>query len=594
MLRVAQSVRRGNRAEIVAFAAERLEGSLGLANPEPEPQTSGACLTEALYRLNLKPGAVVMGIPRGLVFLRTLWLPKPETPAELTAMVYFQINKDLPFRPEEAVIDFQVNDRISPTTPAAAGSPEGAGPGERPAGPAKVEVLVAVVKKEVVRHYQSVAQASGLKLAALGLESYANARGLQACGLAGGPRAVALVSVREEEVLIDVVAGKSLAFSRTASLDRNEALRAGATPKPEAARADDAGPRPFPRPTVRPSPLSASEAIAGAARHAQNGAEPEPGPEADRIELITIEVVRSLHNYGGLERPESVEQVFVTGSGSRGPALAEALARRCGLPCRLLEPVAALGLSLRDSEYRSGALTAFGLALSAQDETPWPFDFLHPKRPPALRNQRRATMIRAAAAAGLLLCALGAVRTHLIHHRLKARDQLQDKITAAAGNRAVYRDVRLRAKTVHDWLQEKREWLDHEAYLSALLPSCPDVYITSFSTGSRGVLHVSIQARTGEILAQLDKRLREAGYDLKPLAVTPCSDKFGYAFQSSLELTLPDKIKMDLASLKVADRPANDGSLEASRPRSGASVAPPAPALEREGSTDSQRKRSQL
>jgi hypothetical protein len=100
------------------------------------------------------------------------------------------------------------------------------------------------------------------------------------------------------------------------------------------------------------------------------------------------------------------------------------------------------------------------------------------------------------------------------------------------------------------------------------------------------VLHVSIQARSGEILARIDKRLREAGYELKPLAITPCSDKYGYSFQSSLELTLPDKLKMDLAALKAPERPADDGSLDASRPRPGAqSAATPG----REGPSDSQR-----
>jgi hypothetical protein len=159
---------------------------------------------------------------------------------------------------------------------------------------------------------------------------------------------------------------------------------------------------------------------------------------------------------------------------------------------------------------------------------------------------------------------------------VKIRDQLQAKIKGAAGNRQVYREMRLRAKTVHDWVTDKHEWLDHLAYLNALLPACTDVYVTSISAGTRGLLHVSIQARSGEILAGIDKRLREAGYELKPLAITPCSDRYGYLFQSSLELTLPEKLKIDLAALKTPERPADDASLDATRPR-------------REGAGDSQR-----
>jgi hypothetical protein len=143
--------------------------------------------------------------------------------------------------------------------------------------------------------------------------------------------------------------------------------------------------------------------------------------------------------------------------------------------------------------------------------------------------------------------------------------------------------MRIRSKTVHDWVVEKREWLDHYAYLSALLPESPDVYVSSISTGARGVLHLSIQARNGEILAQIDKRLREAGYELKPLAVTPTSDRYGYGFQSSLELTLPDKLKLNPSLVKVASRPEDDGSLDGRKPRSGASSTLPVAATDRSG-----------
>lgn len=201
LLRAAQSVERGGRAEIVHLAAGRVEGSLGLDQPEADAQAIGGRLARALHALGVKPGAVVMGIPRGVVFLRTLSLPKPQTPSELAAMVNFQISKDLPFRAEEAIIDFQVNGQFAaktppavvgapaetPTAPAApAPAPPAATPeappanGAPPAPAEKLEVLVAVVKKEVVEHCQRVARAAGFTLAALGLDSYANARSLEA------------------------------------------------------------------------------------------------------------------------------------------------------------------------------------------------------------------------------------------------------------------------------------------------------------------------------------------------------------------------------------------------------------------------------
>jgi hypothetical protein len=472
-----------------------------------------------------------------LVFLRTLSLPKPGTPAELAAMVYFQISKDLPFPPEQAVIDFQSSGRLPSAAPAPPASPAPESAGEQPPAPEKVDVLVAVVKKDVVRHCQQVAEAAGFKLAALGLDSYANARGLEACEPARPPRTVALVTLRQEEVIIDVIARGSLVFSRTAPL-------------------------------------------------APGGA---PEAKVEPNDTVMLETVRSLHNYEGLERHEPVEEILVAGAQGAQAAIVEALAQQCHLPCRLLDPAGALGPGHKDSEYRSGALTVLGLALSAQDSTPWPFEFLRPKRPPAPRNRLRAVLMRAAVAGAILLCVLCGLRVILIHRQVKIRDQLQAKLSQGANNRQDYREVRLRAKTLHDWVTDKREWLDHYAYLNALLPGCTEVYVTSISAGARGVLHLSIQARSGEILAQIDKRLREAGYGLKPLAVTPCSDRYGYSFQSSLELTLPSKLKVDLAALKAPERPADDGSLDAPRTRSSA---PSAPAPGREASGDPQRGRN--
>jgi hypothetical protein len=285
---------------------------------------------------------------------------------------------------------------------------------------------------------------------------------------------------------------------------------------------------------------------------------------------VTLETVRSLHNYQGLERHEPIHEILVAGAQAGETAVTQALSEQCHLPCRLVDPVEALGLSLKDPAVGPGALTALGLALSAQDQTPWPFDFLHPKRPPAPRNRRREILLRAAAALAALLVVGGCFRAVLLHHQVNERNKLQAQINVLAGNAKTYQDVRSRAKTIKDWMAEKREWLDHYAYLSLILPGSADVYITSISVGTRGVMHLSVQARSSEILAQIDKRLRAAGYELKPLAITPCSDRYGFNFQSSLELSVPDKIKVDLAALTAPDRPADEAPLDRPRPRAGA------------------------
>jgi len=563
VLRVAQSVQRGDKAEISAHAVGRLGASVVAG--KDDPAVCGGRLAQALAGLKLKPGIVIMGIPRGLVFLRTLLLPRAQTREEMASMVHFQISKDLPFRVEEAVIDFQVNGAIS--GPARAGAngngaeetAEASGAGE------KVEVLVAVVKREVVEFYERLAQAAGFKLAALGLNSYANARGLTLCGLAGPSRIVALVSLRQREVITDVVADGTLVFSRMAALDENATDAETVSPPPALSPTSSATLSPTSPSSSGPPPAGPSSAGGGR------------GPTAatnSSLGTIAVEVVRSLHSFEGLGRQQEVEEILVTGAEPQAGIVAELLGSRCGVPCRRIEALHALGAGPTAGGVDDAAFTVLSLALIAQDNTGWPFDFLHPKRPAVPRNTGRIRLLTAAAAAVMVVATALGIRGHLMRQRLAARDEVNAAIGLAAKNRPLYRQMRLKAKTVHDWLQEKREWLDHCARLSALLPDCSEVYVTSISTGTRGVLHISIRARSGDVLAQIDKRLRAAGYDLKPLAVTPSSDRYGYSFQSSLELTLPDKMKVDLASLKVPPRPADDGSLDSGHPPAEAAAPP--------------------
>lgn len=200
VLRVVQTGMRGNRPFVNRIAVEPLE--FPAEQERSNPAALGAAIGRALERLNLKPAAVVMGAPRALVVLRTLSLPATEDLRELASMVHFQISKDLPFRLEEAAIDFKVRrEATTPSRPPSNGKTNGAaveGKSEPVVLPAKLEVLAAAVKREVVDFYQQTAAAAGLNLVALGWQSEANARFVDACVAANGDESVALVSLRTD------------------------------------------------------------------------------------------------------------------------------------------------------------------------------------------------------------------------------------------------------------------------------------------------------------------------------------------------------------------------------------------------------------
>ncbi|MFM8469456.1 MAG: type IV pilus biogenesis protein PilM [Limisphaerales bacterium] len=474
----------------------------------------GAALAKALEQLKVKPGAVVMGLPRAQVVLKTLLLPVIADVSELASVVHLQVGRDLPFRLADAVVDFQVLRQITPPAP----KPDAnAKPGaEAPAAPPpKLEVLVAAAKREAVEFYQRVASAAGVKLVALGLLPNAGARCVEACRVVERGQTYALVSLRPDEVSIDIVTDAAVPFSRGAG--------------------------------VKPAEPNAPEAFVSAA---------------------TIEVVRSLHSHGGQGAAGSPAKLFVVGATTHEDALVNALSTRMNTPVALLD-TAALDLPRDSRADAAGTVAAMGLTLGYADAGGLPFDFLNPKRPAVPRDTRRIKILAGLAATTALFLIVAGVRAWLIGKRQAVLDGITAEAVAAEKFRPEYRKVIGQASVVNEWVRGERDWLMHYAYLAAVLPRSEEMYLTSFAVSGPGALRLGVRAKSGELLAKVEKQLRAAGYDVKPLAITPGSDKNGYEFQSTVELAVPDKLKIDLTKVKAPPRPADDASLDPPRKKGG-------------------------
>ncbi len=473
------------------------------------PEAVGQALAAALRQMRFKPGPVAMGVPRASVLLRTLSLPAVNNPAEAASLVHLQIGRDLPFRADEAVIDFMV--RQTADAGATASPAEGAASAEPP----RMEVLAAVVKRDVLDYYTKLAAAAHLNLVSLGLVSYANARCVEACRVAadGG---VAIVTLRPDEAGIDVIDGRTLLFSRGVSV------------------------------------AGASGSEAGAA-----------GPGF--IEAVTIEVVRSLHSHASMGPHNPVSQIVVAGATGQEAGVAEALRARLSISCAVLDVAERLDLSQAGPAATSCPISALGLALGANDEAGLPFDFLNPKRPAVARDPRKLRLLLGAAAAAAVLVFLFGLRAHLVAQKGKLKDRVAQELAEAKKKRPLYRQMRQQVATVQEWAHGSHNWLEHYAFLTAVLPPSEEIYITSLSISGSGAIRLSVQARSGQILAKLDKQLRAAGYDVKPLAITPGEDKNGYDFRSTVEIEVPPKMTIDLTKVRPPARPADDASLDGAR-----------------------------
>jgi len=530
-LRVATGARRGSRVEFTRVAAAPL------ALPENADTSDAAVLGKAigaaLETLRLKPGSVAMSIPREQVLLRTLSLPELDDVRELASMIRLQVGKDLPYRKEDAVIDFEL--RPLTTAPAPATSGESNSPAETAAPTPKSEALVAVAQQDVVQFYRDVCAAAELKLAALTLRPFANAECLNACRVAESEEVIALVALHPGSVGAEIIRDGKVLFSREAELVEKHH------------EGDPAGGKPV---------SAAGEAVAGAPDEAAS--------ELSPVERITIEVIRTLHAFGGMMPDRAVSKFILTSGTGLETEVADAIAKRLNVPASVLDVGAALEVDAAERAEASGAFSAMGVVIAATDPDGMPFNFLDPKRPAVQRDMKRVRTLAAVAAVVVLFAGVLGVRSYLLKQRALEQQKLQNEINTLAKNQPLFRRTRGQAATIQGWLNEEKNWLEHYAFLSAVLPGSEEIYITSLSISPQGTIRLAVQARSGEVLARLDKRLREAGYDVKPQAITPGTDRYGYDFKSSVELIVPPKLKIDLSKVKPPPRPADDVSLNPS------------------------------
>jgi Tfp pilus assembly PilM family ATPase len=490
----------GNSGKISRLAIAKMD--LASKETSPKPEELGAALKKTKIGL---PKSAYMLVPRSQVVLRPLIVPNVDDVRELASIINFQIGKDLPFRLEEAVVDFKVTRILEAKTEAAPQAEDAEAESAVPQN--RLEVLVGAIKNDVVQHYKALAAAGGFNLAGLGLRSSAYLQVLRVCGETLPESAVLLLVLRQDEITVDILANDSLALSRVINI----ALPAN----------------------------SADETF---------------------LNSLGLEVVRSVHSFEGMMWQKSLGKILVAGATGLERKIADVLASRLGVPADVFDPGKRLDIKDGKGGEASAAMAAIGLSLAAQEPGGLPIDFLHPKKPAVPRNTRRTTILVASAAALVLMLTLFAVRAQVMKQHNKIRTALQEQVTDADKKLPIYRRLKGQAKSVKTWLEDEQDWLDHLAYISGILPGADQLYVSSLATTSQRVIRMSVQAKTGELLAELDKKLRAAGYEVKPLSITPASDKYGYNFRTTVELNVPKKMKLDLQKVSPPKRPEDDAS----------------------------------
>ena len=457
-----------------------------------DPQQLGTLVGRILRDMKLAGVGLLMTVTRAEAVLKPVTLPPGTPPHEVAGMVPFQVEKDLPFRAEEAVIDFTIESHYDSDASAVES------PAER-----GTDVLVAAVRLPVVDHYRRVAEAAGAKLLRLGLRPYANVRCVNACRPSRRGETRLLLHLGPEETEIDLLVGGSLTFSRAAA--------------------------------VKIPPADAPAKVLDEA-----------------VRAVAMEVRRSVQSYLAVERDLKIDEILIAG----GTGLEAEAGREIGTvleaPCNRLDvsPVAEFPTTAEASAF----VSALGLAIGHGASGRLPFDFLHPKRPAPPRNRRRTTAIAAGALALAALIGVAAAGAIQISRARADAEAVQAKLLKQKEIAKGLQGTEKQVKELQQWQDEKRDWLAHWARLSALFPGPRDAYVTSLKsadTAGETSLSFTIKARDSKIITDLGDRLAEAGYKFQPGGLTTTQDRYGYQWSEEIRVFLEPDMEMDLASQEL-------------------------------------------
>lgn len=266
-------------------------------------------LKQLLSSAKMKSDTVVMSVPIFSSFITVMELPNLNG-KELENAVPFEARAYIPVPLSEVVLDWIV----VPTSTAGTAQPQNQTVVSTTPKTEKITVLLIAVPKEVVSKYQRIAEASGLKLAALESESFSLARSLVGKDMG----TIMLMDLGARSSNITIIDGGYIFMSHSAELSGREITRVVSSSlniTPE--RAEEL------KRTTGIASLGAEKGIAQVIS-------PFVGKlvnEAERMNSLFLK-----------KDDKKIEKIVLTGGAANLPGLAEYLSRNLGVEVLLGNP----------------------------------------------------------------------------------------------------------------------------------------------------------------------------------------------------------------------------------------------------------------
>ena len=289
-----------------------------------------AALKRVLKKTGTKTKNAAMALPPSTVITKKLIVPAGLSDQELEAQVEAEANQYIPFALEEASLDFCV-----------------VGPASNAAG--DVEVLIAASRKEKVQDRMALAEAAGLKLTIMDVESYAGrialSRLIQQLPSEGLNTTVALFEFGSQTTSMQVLRDDKVLYDREQPFGSAQLIKL----------------------IVRQYGLTMEEAVIKR-RNADLPDDYGAVVLEPFVAGISNEIGRALQFFFSSTQHSTVDYVMLSGEAGIFGGLSKAVTSQTSFPCAVINPFESMQIdsSVREKKLRSEApayMTACGLAM---------------------------------------------------------------------------------------------------------------------------------------------------------------------------------------------------------------------------------------
>lgn len=286
---------------------------------------------------------------------------------------------------------------------------------------------------------------------------------------------------------------------------------------------------------------------------------------AAQSRFIVAEVKRTLaairNRGGGLEVGQA--EVLIVPGEDMPDGLADQLGMACDLPCEVIEPAEAIGLSRGSSLEAHGDLGLSGmlglLAMAAREER-LAIDLLAPRQPPKPPSRARPAALAVGAAIALVIF-LGVMAWQQLSSLDAEIARLQGELDSSKSRVSRWSDIVQRSAEVQDWTSEEIVWLDELQRLAQGLPEPQKVMITQLAasaTADGGRVQLDGVASQSGVVAELERGLRSDRIQVSTSGGqdVPTADRYRWRFQSTLVVSpeVPEDTETPRATEDVARR----------------------------------------